>query len=495
MNPLDPAKLLDQLLYHEEDPLLFNSAFFLVFFSVVLIVHGLLHKWENARVYVLSFFSVYFFYKTCNWYVLFILLACTIDYVSARVIHTTTDRALKKSLLYLSYFVNLGLLFYFKYTNFFIDLVNRFRTEQFPMVSLILPVGISFYTFENLSYTIDVYQGKVKPVKKWIDYFFFLSFFPKLMMGPIVRAASFIPQIRASAAVSKVMVGEGLYLIASGIFKKMVISDFLNANIVSRVFESPASHPGLECLLALYCYAMVIYCDFSGYSDMAIGMAKWLGFDIGVNFRSPYRSMSIGLFWRRWHISLSDWLRDYVYIPLGGNRLGQWKTYRNLMATMLIGGFWHGASWNFVFWGGLHGAALALQRLREGFGRELLVKLPYSNRATKAFAAILTFHFVCFTWIFFRCGSFKDSAEMITQVFCNFQPGVIGGLYDGYREIIALLALAFLLHFIPPKAEIRFKRFLRYLPFPLQALYLILVIYLAIHFKQAEAIPPIYLQF
>lgn len=489
-------KFLSQLLYHEDDPLLFNSAFFFIFFTVVLIAHGITSRWTTLRIYILTLFSIYFFYKTCNWYITFILIAASIDYIAALVIDSTNDKFVKKSFLMLSVVVNIGLLFYFKYTNFFLSIFSSITgVNDLAPLNLILPVGISFYTFENLSYTVDVYQGKVKPVRKWVEYFFFLSFFPKLMMGPIVRAASFIPQIRAKALVSKVMVGEGLYLITSGIVKKMIISDYINANFVTRIFDAPSLHTGVECLFALYGYALVIYCDFSGYSDMAIGMAKWLGFDIGVNFKSPYSSHTISQFWRRWHISLSNWLRDYVYIPLGGNRRGEVKTYRNLIFTMLVGGFWHGASWNFIFWGGLHGLAMALERLRNKWGRDTLIKLPYSKSATNGLAAFITFQFVCFTWIFFRCASFKDSWEMLQSIFANFQAHLFINLLFGYKEVFGIMFIGYCLHLVPFSVERKYKKFLRYLPAPLQVLYLFVIILVAIHFKQADSIPPIYLQF
>jgi D-alanyl-lipoteichoic acid acyltransferase DltB (MBOAT superfamily) len=346
-----------------------------------------------------------------------------------------------------------------------------------------LPIGISFYTFENLSYTIDVYRGNFKPVTKFIDYLFFLSFFPKLMMGPIVRAADFIPQINKEPFVSDKQVGEGLYLITAGIIKKVIISDFINANYVIHVFENPSLHTGLECLFAVYGYAMVIYCDFSGYSDIAIGIAKWLGFDVNINFLSPYQSSTITEFWKRWHISLSSWLRDYVYIPLGGSRKGTFNTYRNLLITMLIGGFWHGASWNFIFWGGLHGAALALEKLRNSFGRTHLVILPRSTIATNAFATILTFHFVCLGWIFFRCDTFADSWIMIKQIATNFQPHLLKAFVDGYWPVLIMLLIAFVLHGIPTKSEGGFKQLIIKMPLPLKILYFFICLYIAIQFK------------
>ena len=290
MEGLDMNKLLDILLYHEKDPLLFNSAFFLFYFSTFLLVYTLTFRFNAFRVYLLTVFSLYFFYKTCGWYVGFILVTAVFDYQIGKTIYHCHKMTLKKFWLVMSVIFNLGLLIYFKYTNFFIGILNDFAHQELNPLKLILPIGISFYTFENLSYTIDVYKGEFKPVNRFVDYLFFLSFFPKLMMGPIVRAADFIPQINKEPLVTDRQVGEGLYLITSGIVKKVIISDFINANYVIHVFDNPSVHTGIECLLAIYGYAMVIYCDFSGYSDMAIGMAKWMGFEININFLSPYQS-------------------------------------------------------------------------------------------------------------------------------------------------------------------------------------------------------------
>ena len=495
MQSIDLHKLLDILLYHEKDPLLFNSSFFLLFFGLFLMAYVVAYRFNALRVYLLSLFSLYFFYKTCGWYVGFILLAAVFDYNISHSIYKSNKKVARKALLVCSILVNLGLLFYFKYTNFFIGIVNDFATHQIDYLKLILPVGISFYTFENLSYTVDVYKGHFKPVNKFIDYLFFLSFFPKLMMGPIVRASDFIPQINKEPFVTNEQVGEGLYLITAGIIKKVVISDFINANYVIHVFENPSLHTGIECLLAVYGYAMVIYCDFSGYSDIAIGIAKWMGFDININFLSPYQSSTLTEFWKRWHISLSSWLREYVYIPLGGSRKGKFNTYRNLFLTMLIGGFWHGASWNFIFWGALHGGALALEKLRNSFGRKHLIILPGSNIATNTLATIITFHFVCLCWIFFRCDTFSDSGTMLSQIATNFQPKLLKVMIPAYWPVFVMLLIGFLLHSINNKRELSFKQLIVRMPLALKIIYFFICLYIAIQFKQADVIKPIYLQF
>src|SRR5690606_35141846 len=265
-----------------------------------------------------------------------------------------------------------------------------------------LPIGISFFTFQSLSYTIDVYRKDLTPTRSLLDYAFFVSFFPLLVAGPIVRASYFLPQLQQPLLVTREAFGRGVFLILAGLVKKAVIADYISVNFVDRVFDNPALYSGLENLLAVYGYALQIYCDFSGYSDMAIGIALLLGFQFpnNFNFNSPYRSLSITEFWRRWHISLSTWLRDYLYISLGGNRRGRLRTYLNQFITMVLGGLWHGASLRFLLWGAMHGVGLAVHKIWMSWTKNTW--LGRSSWAGSFLSWILTFHFVCFTWIFFR---------------------------------------------------------------------------------------------
>lgn len=542
MFSIDVDKLLHLLVYDEKNPLLFNSGFFFYFFTFFLLFYLLVHKHRLTRVVVFTLFSLYFFYKACGWYVGFIVIAAIVDYNLSNIIYKARHQLVRKLLLAFSICLNLGLLFYFKYTNFFIEIVNTTQLAHFNPLSLVLPVGISFYTFENLSYTLDVYRGHFKPVKSFIDYCFFLSFFPKLMMGPIVRAADFIPQIRQQIQITQEDIGAGLYLILSGLFRKVVISDFIWLNFGQYVFDDPAKHSGVECLMGVYCYALVIYCDFSGYSDMALGMARWMGFHLPANFRSPYQSASITEFWRRWHISLSSWLRDYLYIPLGGNRklkAGAWiigllilgcsgwaagyalwhdhhawplivlssillvlilpalisrkrATFAasvNQLLTMLIGGLWHGASWNFLFWGFLHGLALVLDKLR-------LRILPVSKHPLRRFlGALLTFHFVCLAWVFFVCKEFGQAQAILHQITGNFAAETFIPLLRVYWPVMIAMGVGFILHFLPEKLEEWTKRVLGVMPPYVRVVLLIGFIYLVIQMKEAEQMLPIYLQF
>lgn len=492
MPDIDFNKILGQLAYDPANPLLFNSSFFLFFFTFFLLFYQLVYKHKMTRVLMFTLFSLYFFYKACGYYFLIIVLSAVVDFIISNAIYKYRERQpVKKGLLVFSIIINLGLLFYFKYTNFFIDLLNDLANSRIQPLHLVLPIGISFYTFENLSYTIDVYRGEFKPVNRFIDYCFFLSFFPKLMMGPIVRAKDFIPQIRKTIAISQQDIGTGFYLLASGLFKKMVISDYLYTHLVEGVFDAPLQHTGLECLLAVYGYALVIYCDFSGYSDMAIGMARWMGFAIPANFDSPYQSLSITEFWRRWHISLSAWLKDYVYIPLGGNRKGKYRTYINLALTMLIGGFWHGASWNFIIWGALHGVALAVDKiLREKYGF-----FKTTGFFSKAFSLLITFHFVCFCWIFFKAESFEAAGQMISQIAFHFDGALIFDLLSNYRNVILLIVLGYALHALPKQLEWAVQGRLASTGVLVKMVILIGIVWLAILAKDAEPVMPVYLQF
>lgn len=491
---IDISRLLQQLAYNPKDPLLFNSGFFLFFFCIFLMGYQFLFKKKLGRVIYFTIFSFYFFYKACGFYFLFILLAAIVDFNLSNWLYKAKEPKQRKLILWFSVAINLGLLFYFKYTNFFIELINDFGNGHIKPLQLILPIGISFYTFENLSYTIDVYRHKFKPVQSFLDYCFFLSFFPKLVMGPIVRASDFIPQIRQDIVLSKEDVAKGLYLILGGLFKKVVISDYIYVNFVQYIFDDPSRHSGIECLLGVYGYAMVIYCDFSGYSDMAIGMAKWMGFTINENFDSPYQSSSITEFWRRWHMSLSSWLKDYLYISLGGNRVGKVRQYINLMITMILGGLWHGASLNFVVWGAMHGLALALDKVRMTVGNRYEALRNWSG-VSKVMGVLVTFHFVCFCWIFFKASSFEDARIILSQIFTNFNAAAWKPLLGAYGTVIGIMTLGYIIHFIPKSYEFFSVNFLMKVSLPGRIAILLIFIWIIIQVKQADQVMPIYLQF
>ena len=391
--------------------------------------------------------------------------------------------------LIFSLLLNLGLLAYFKYTNFLYEIFCNLTTRQFDPFAIFLPVGISFFTFQSLSYTIEIYRGDLKPVKRILDYAFFVTFFPQLVAGPIVRAKEFIPQISLPTIVTREMLGHGLFLIASGLFKKVFISDYISINFVDRIFDNPLLYTGLENLFGVYGYALQIYCDFSGYSDMAIGIAMLFGYRLCINFDSPYQSSSITEFWRRWHISLSTWLRDYLYISLGGNRKGRIRTYFNQFITMLLGGLWHGAAFRFILWGALHGAALAVDKFVKEF-----FNIP-QNRLTKILGVLLTFHFVCFCWIFFRADNMMIAGNVISQIATHFSPGIFLDFIHGYRSILLVMLLGYMLHFIPRQFELKSMEWLTDIPLGVKLAMMVAVIVLVIQVKSSEIQPFIYFQF
>ncbi len=490
--------IIELLSYNPKEPLLFNSGFFLVFFFIFLCIYQPLQKHQQLRIYIIIIFSFYFFYKACGWYVLFMMLAGVIDFFVSKAIHNTNTKKTKKLLLICSVIANLGLLFYFKYTNFFISLVNDWHLGHIQPLHILLPVGISFYTFENLSYTIDVYRGTIKPVKNIATYLAFLSFFPKLMMGPIIRAADFIPQLTTPVVTSSKQVYEGMYLIAGGIIKKVLIADFLYSNYVERIFDNPSLYTGFECIMAVYGYAFVIYGDFAGYSSMALGIAKWIGIELNNNFETPYQSASITEFWRRWHMSLSSWLKDYLYIPLGGNKVSKIRQSINLFTTMLLGGFWHGASYNFIIWGGMHGAVLSIDKTKNSLIKKHVFIQNHINKYKNCYRVlgiITTFHIVCLCWVYFKAATLSQAHQIIHNIYYNFNNGIIIDWLQHYYTIAIVLGLGIVLHSIPKHIEQKYLALVEKKSFWLHMGIFIAIVLTAAYFKTAEPILPVYLQF
>ncbi|MDQ2656562.1 MAG: MBOAT family protein [Bacteroidota bacterium] len=492
MFPIDIHKLQELFIYNPEEPLIFNSGLFLFLFTGFLWIYTSLNHTHKAKLIFVTIFSLYFYYKSSGAYFILLILATVVDFNLAKLIHSSVDPWRRKVYIILTLVVNLGMLGYFKYTNFILDSFFSIAGADFQPLDIFLPVGVSFFTFQSLSYTLDVYRGNLKPVDSILDYAFFVSFFPQLVAGPIVRAADFLPQIHKPTLVTSEMFGRGVFLIGCGLFKKAVISDYISINFVDRVFDAPTLYSGIENLFAVYGYALQIYCDFSGYSDMAIGLALLLGFRFPLNFDSPYQSRSITEFWRRWHISLSTWLRDYLYISLGGNRKGETRTYINQMITMLLGGLWHGASWRFIIWGGLHGTALIAHKFyRAHFKRA--DKLDSPKRSI--ISILLTFHFVCFCWIFFRAADMATVGEMLGQIFYHLNLGLLPEFVSGYSLVLMLMAVGYLLHFIPREAELAAQETVIHMPLAGKAAFMISVIILVIQTKSSGIQPFIYFQF
>ena len=441
--------------------MLFNSVEFLFFLPAVLaIYYGLNVRMQNVWLLVAS----WFFYGWWDYRFLALLgISTVVDYFCGRGIHAVSEPRKKRLLLMCSLVTNLSILGFFKYFNFFVDsavnALGLFGFEPSVMVlQILLPMGISFYTFQTMAYTIDIYRGKQVPTHSFINFALYVSYFPQLVAGPIERASRLIPQLEKKRVVKADDISEGVVLMLLGFFKKVAIADVI-APVVDQVFGDPAAHTSGTLILGVYLFAIQIYCDFSGYTDIARGVSRLLGVNLMINFMHPYFASSITDFWRRWHISLSSWLKDYLYIPLGGNRHGQFNTYRNLMLTMFLGGLWHGAGWNFAIWGVLHGLYLGVHKyfrsflesehswLRRLSGQRKEADSPVpvyesgvsstllGSRIGMVLGGILTFHLVCFAWIFFRADTFETTSLYIGGI------AAMGGLLDITLDPWALLRM------------------------------------------------------
>lgn len=495
--------------YSSESPLIFSGYLFLFLFTVAFAVFTVIHKNTKWRNIFLFAFSLFFYYKSGGIYFWILIFSTVVDYVLGGAIYEATSQAKKKFFLILSLVSNLGTLAFFKYAFYIVSVVNEsFGTDlhainllavfangvfgsDFNTLEIILPVGISFYTFQTLSYSIDIYRGQLKPARDIIDFGFFVTFFPQLVAGPIVRASEFLPQIHKKYHLTKAQFGSAIFLIMNGMFKKMVVSDYISVNFVDRVFDDPQLYSGFDNLMAVYGYSIQIYCDFSGYSDMAIGLAALLGFTLPLNFNSPYKATSITDFWRRWHISLSSWLRDYLYISLGGNRKGKIRTYVNLFITMLLGGLWHGRATSFIIWGGLHGLALAVHKIWMRY-------VPWSKSESKAYKLLMgfvTFHFVAYCWIYFRARSMTKVKFMLKQIFYNFEASSIGQHIVEYKWVLGIMAFGFAMHWLPVKWKNAARDWYSSIPDLAKALIYAIVIFIAYQAQSADIQPFIYFAF
>ena len=520
--------LFSPFLNSSEHPMIFTEYPFWIFFLFVIIGYGLVYKKHTFRSIFLFLVSLYFYYKTSGFFFSILLFSTIVDFYLGKAIFISKKELHAKIFLGFSVAINLLILCYFKYAYFFTDsfnaiigsnwhpinhfasITNHFTGSSFRVDQILLPVGISFYTFQTMSYSIDIFRKKLSPVNNIYDFGFYVSFFPQLVAGPIVRATDFIPQIHQPYTLSKQEFGMALFWILNGLLKKFLLADYIAVNFVDRVFDNPGMFSGFENLMALYGYSLQVYADFSGYTDIAIGIALILGFRLPKNFNSPYKADNCGEFWKRWHISLSSWLKDYLYIPMGGNRGGSLFSYVsltlivvfifllsgslallfgilsvvfltllfgeifprfnkwyltniNIMLTMLIGGLWHGASWNFVLWGGLNGLGIIIYKLWKNIS-------PWRNKANwvnKILGIIITFNFITFTRIWFRSGSINSwdqmneshnilsewftANEILNQLFFNFQWNLIGDVLSVYSNVFLVIIIGFFIHFIPKK--------------------------------------------
>ncbi len=481
------------LAYDQENPLLFNTGLFLFLFLALILVYQAVARWRYVKMVVVILFSLYFYYKSSAQYCFILLGACVSDYVLGRIMGYTASQTARKLIIALNVVVNVGMLVYFKYFNLLYETFANITSTRFDPLDIALPAGISFFTFRSISYLVDIYRGEIQPARNFLDYVFFLTFFPPLLAGPVVRAKDMLPQIRSNEAATRTMVSEGLFLIMAGLIKKVVIADYLSGNFVDRIFDNPSLYSGFENMMGAFGFALQLYCDFSGYSDMAIGLALLMGFRFKDNFRSPYKSQSPTEFWKRWHISLSSWLMDYIYIPLGGNRKGPRQQRVNLMSTMLIGGIWHGASWMYLIWGGYNGLLL--------IGHKAWTKakiIPERIRDTvpmKAIYVLCTFILMVIGFTIFRANSMSDLGDMGKAIFTNFHIEVAPQFIEGYALIVLAIVVGYVLHFMPSATTQKAKRMYELLPLVVQAIILAAVLFLVIQTRQSELVPFLYLKY
>jgi D-alanyl-lipoteichoic acid acyltransferase DltB (MBOAT superfamily) len=514
--------LLNQfLVYTHNEPLLFTSGIFLVLFLIFYGGYIFLYKNDLLRIVYVIIFSFFFYYKSSGGFVFLLVFSTIFNYLSGFFINSLQLKRDRKLVLWVSILINVGLFFYFKYTFFFLKNWNAITSQNIQLESIFLPIGISFFTFQAISYVVDVYKKEIPACQNLLDFAFYLSFFPQLVAGPIVRAKDFLPQIRQKLEFDSVTLGWGLFWILKGLFKKAVLADYI-AQYVDLIYSNEAGYTGFEHLLAMYGYTIQIYCDFSGYSDMAIGLAMLMGYQLCINFDRPYLATSITEFWRRWHISLSTWLRDYIYIPLGGNRHGILRMYLALMATMLIGGFWHGADWKFVFWGGMHGIGLVVHKIYLTFILEFrknnsdknnlnqeaeIQKISFlkktilstssnlSNSLKNSLGWLLTFHFVAFLWVFFRAESFEKAWFSIHKILTATEFNYALPFWETRPLFIIMLFVGLFLHFSSKLSYQNLGNYFASLPFWAKAICYLVVIQIILQTKSEGVQPFIYFQF
>lgn len=504
-----PRVIANLFSYDADRPMIFSTPAFWVFLMLVLAGYSLIYKKKFLRNFYLLLISLFFYYKSGGLFLILLLLVTLVDYTCGLLIHYSGTRFTRKFYILLSIISNLGILAYFKYTGFFVEtaneifgtniqvhdylasLSNNLLGSTFDISKIVLPVGISFFTFQSLSYTFDVYRRRMEPVRNVIDFGFYVSFFPQLVAGPIVRASEFIPQLYSEFHLSKREFSHALFLILKGLIKKVIISDFIAVNFVDRVFDAPAIYSGFENLMAVYGYGLQIYCDFSGYTDIAIGLGLVFGFRFPINFNSPYKATGITDFWKRWHISLSRWLKDYLYIPLGGNRKGKVRTNINLMLTMLLGGLWHGAALRFMIWGGLHGFGLVINRMWQSLtgGRFL------NGRLGNLLAILITFNFVSFCWIFFRAPDMDSVVIMLNQMALSFSPGSYLTVLPAYSSVFMLMATGYFIHFLPEDVKESYRGLFIKIPLAMQLTVAMIVAILLYSMRTTDVMPFIYFRF
>jgi D-alanyl-lipoteichoic acid acyltransferase DltB (MBOAT superfamily) len=484
------SELLRELVcFDARAPLLFTSGQFLFWLTLFFPGLVLLRHAGRARLLYLVGFSCFFYYKCSGRMLAALLLTASLDYWLARRIAESEQPRARRGWLALSIASSAGMLLYFKYANLLLAGAATLSGARFEPLDLVAPAGISFYTFESISYVVDVYRRQLTPARSLLEYLAYLAYFPHLMAGPIMRAAQLLPSLRQAPSFAAERVGSGLFLVLCGLFKKAIVADYL-ARYADTVFAGGAGLSGFELLLGIYAYSFQIYCDFAGYSEMALGLGRITGVELPVNFRAPYAAVSLTEFWRRWHITLSTWLRDYVYVPLGGNRGGPARTQLNLLATMLLGGLWHGASLAFVAWGFAHGLLLCAERAWSA----PLARLR-ETRAGRVLSTFVTFHLVALAWVPFRAGSLSLSASLLSRIALDLQLEHAGRVLQARPGLALALVAGLLLGVTSLEPLERLGQRFGRAPLLLQAALALATIQLTLELRSVDVAPFIYFQF
>jgi D-alanyl-lipoteichoic acid acyltransferase DltB (MBOAT superfamily) len=488
---------IQSLAYNHYHPLVFNSVLFFLLFTVFYLVYVVAFNHVKARNALLLLFSLYFYYKVSGIAVIILLVISTTDFFIGKGIFKVKRKSGKTWLLLLSLLIDLGCLFYFKYTNFFLQTWANINGISDPLLlNIILPIGISFFIFKTLSYIFDLYRETIEsPERNYINYVLYVSFFPNILAGPISKAADLLPQIKNKLIINRESIGKGFFLIMSGAFKKIVIADFLANNFVDRVFDAPSYFTGFESLMASYGYTIQLYFDFSGYTDIVIGIACLLGFSIMPNFNKPFSALNITDFWRRWHLTLSAWLRDYLFTPLS-LKLRRWNIFGLMLAvviTFIICGLWHGPRFTFIIWGGLHGIAMAWDRLTNKVRNR--IKKRVNTGIYKFISIFITFHFICFSFIIFRASDVGTALKIYEKIFTSVDFSLAGQWIGLYIYPFLALILGLLLHYTPLSWNTALLRGFTKLHWTLKALVVSLAFVIIYQVFSTQAQPFIYLEF
>lgn len=493
INSFDFSAITKVLAYDPASPLLFNTGLFLLLFVAFMGIYELLRNFPTAKMLATIAFSLFFYYKSSAECCYILLGICLSDYILGNMLGWLRQPMLRKGVVLLNVMLNIGMLIYFKYFNLLASTWAEMWGRDFDMLDIVLPAGISFITFRSISYIVDVYRGHMEPERNLLHYTFSLTFFPPLLAGPVVRAKDLLPQVKQNPVATQPMISEGLFMIMAGLIKKVIIADYLSGNFVNRIFENPTLYSGFENLVGCVGFTIQIYCDFSGYSDMAIGLALLMGYRFKQNFNAPFKSQNPSEFWRRWHISLSTWLRDYLYIPLGGSRRGKARTYLNNFLTMVFGGIWHGAGWMYLIWGAYQGVILAVHKAIKSKWQtpEWLKNTPPAI----VFNITVTFILTVIGFTIFRASSPQTLADIAGQIFGDFHAGVAPQFVEAYIMIVLAMLVGLAMHFAPGQWTDSVSRTYSAMPLAAQGILLAAVIFFVIQARSSDLVPFIYLQY